>query len=317
MAERGETLSETELASCRPIRGEGGRSWRAFCPFHGGDKQRSLRVEIESGRFQCYACGVWGYLDSARQQFKQSKALSRRAATGISLSKLGKRPVFLPRKAAATSTEDGVFPDLAHWLEEYQSSLPGSPGAEYLEERCIPLALAQKLGVGFAKPGRWAHRDAQGATVRDYAFGRLVFPHTDPTGRVVNLYGRALGERAPKSLRHDHLAGSKGYFHAPALVGDGPVYVCEGPFDALSLMAAEPGLRAVAIFGVRGWRWDWASAKTYVLALDADPVGQSAWRELALRLVLRGKQVAYLPPETYGGAKDLNEAWVAGILKVG
>lgn len=315
MAERGETLSETELGRCRPVRGEGGRSWRAFCPFHGGDKQRSLRVDIESGRFQCFACGVWGYLESARREFQSSKFLSRGPATGNWVTKPSKRSSLPSRTKASCPTE--VDPELARWLEEYQASLPGSPGSDYLEERCIPLALAQKLGVGYAKPGRWAHRGSEGGPVRDYEFGRLVFPHTDPESRLVNLYGRALGDRAPKALRHDHLAGLKGYFHAAALAGIGPVYICEGPFDALSLMAASPGLEAVAIFGVRGWRWHWARAKTYVLALDADPAGQTAWRELARQLVLRGKQVAYLPPESYGGAKDLNEAWVAGILKIG
>lgn len=316
MAERGETLSESDLARCRPIRGEGGRSWRAFCPFHGGDRQRSLRVEIESGRFQCFACGVWGYLDSARREFQKSKAFSRGGAIGSRVAKQIERPPLIPQKTLKPPPDDPVPVDLPQWLEEYQASLPGSPGAEYLEERCIPLALAQRLGVGFAKAGRWAHRGSHGSPVRDYAFGRLVFPHTDPAGRLVNLYGRALGERAPKALRHDHLAGSKGYFHAAALVGPGPVFVCEGPFDALSLMAAAPAVAAVAIFGVRGWRWDWAQAKEYVLALDADPVGQGAWRDLARQLVLRGKQVAYLPLESYGGAKDINEAWIAGTLKV-
>lgn len=33
--------------------------------------------------------------------------------------------------------------------------------------------------------------------------------------------------------------------------------------------------------------------------------------------VLRGKRVAFLPPEAYGGHKDVNEAWVAGVLTVG
>ena len=35
------TLSESELAFCRPIVGEGGYVLRALCPFHGSDCQRS------------------------------------------------------------------------------------------------------------------------------------------------------------------------------------------------------------------------------------------------------------------------------------
>jgi hypothetical protein len=36
------TLTEADLAACRPIVGEGGHVLRALCPFHGSDRQRSL-----------------------------------------------------------------------------------------------------------------------------------------------------------------------------------------------------------------------------------------------------------------------------------
>jgi len=35
------TLSETALATCRPIVGEGGHVLRALCPFHGSDRHRA------------------------------------------------------------------------------------------------------------------------------------------------------------------------------------------------------------------------------------------------------------------------------------
>ncbi|MEE8290639.1 MAG: hypothetical protein V3R80_04080 [Candidatus Tectomicrobia bacterium] len=52
------TLSEAELAACQPLHGEGGGQLRAFCPFHGSDRQRSLRVTQVTGRFQCFACVI-------------------------------------------------------------------------------------------------------------------------------------------------------------------------------------------------------------------------------------------------------------------
>lgn len=74
----------------------------------------------------------------------------------------------------------------------------------------------------------------------------------------------------------------------------------------------------VAIFGVHGWRWEWArGVREIVLALDADPAGLQGWRELARQGVLRGKQIAFLPPEAYRGHKDVSEAWAAGVLTVG
>jgi DNA primase len=65
----------------------------------------------------------------------------------------------------------------------------------------------------------------------------------------------------------------------------------------------------VAIFGVHGWRWDWARGVTSItLAFDADTAGQKGWREIARQGRLRGKRVLILSPEAYGGAKDSNDA---------
>ncbi len=63
--------------------------------------------------------------------------------------------------------------------------MPGSRGTAYLRQRGMPLALAQRLGVGSAAPGAGPH------AARDWRGGRVVFPHTTPDGRLVNLYGRA------------------------------------------------------------------------------------------------------------------------------
>ncbi len=168
--------------------------------------------------------------------------------------------------------------------------------------------------MGYAAPGAWPH------AARDWRRGRVVFPHTTPDGGVVNLYGRAVGtaEQVPKAKRHDHLPGSKGYFNAAALqAGAGPLWVCEGAFDALALLAAGVP-RVVAIFGVHGWRWDWVRhVRALVLALDADTAGQQQWRQLARQAALRGKHVAVLEPVAYGGQKDVSAAWVAGVLAVG
>jgi DNA primase len=198
--------------------------------------------------------------------------------------------------------------DLDTLLCTYQAALPDSRGARYLLERRIPLELARRYKLGYAAPSKWAH------PTRDWTQGRLVFPQTDPSGQLVNLYGRAAGD-APKEYRHDHLPGTKGYFNASALIlGEGPLFVTEGPFDALSVIASGHR-RTVAIFGVNGWRWEWAKyVGEIVLALDTDIRGQEAARYLAREALLRGKKASLLTAEDYGGLKDANEAWVAGLL---
>jgi hypothetical protein len=45
----------------------------------------------------------------------------------------------------------------------------------------------------------------------------------------------------------------------------------------------------VAIFGVQGWRWDWARVvRELVFALDAAAAGQQQWHRLARQAALRG-----------------------------
>ena len=291
------TLSESELAQCNPI-GDSRRDRRAFCPFHGSDKQRSLRIKAD-GHFKCFSCGAWGYMEEARERRK----------TGP-----GNRPSITappPKRVHKPKPEPAPRPELASLMASYRDALPGSPGEDYLRERHIPLQLAQAVGVGYSLPGAWANSS------RDWEKGRLVFPHTSPSGEIVSLYGRAVGD-APKSLKHDHLSGAKGYFNAPALLADsGPVTICEGAFDALALMAAGAP-NVVAIFGVDGWRWEWAKkASEMILALDSDSSGSRALQELAREARLRGKTVAYLEPGAYGSEKDASAAWSAGVLKLG
>src|SRR6266704_103592 len=323
------TLSASDLAACHPIVAEGGHVLRALCPFHGSDRQRSLRVQVHSGRFVCFACGAWGYMETARVQWREEQerqaAFRRPPARQQRGPHRRQAPSPLPRPPAAAARKHSAAPpaprvsapvrsDLAQQLVAFQGALPGSRGDTYLHQRGIPLALAQQCGVGYAAPGRWPH------AARDWHGGRVVFPHTTSDGCLVNLYGRAVGtaEQVPKAKRHDHLPGAKGYFNATALqAGAGPLWVCEGAFDALALLAAGVP-RVVAIFGVQGWRWDWVrEVRALVFALDADAAGQQQWRQLARQAALRGKQVAILPPEAYGGCKDASEAWVAGVLTVG
>lgn len=293
------TLSDAELAQCEPI-GDERKIQRAYCPFHGSDRQRSLRVNRETGRFNCFACGAWGYLDDAKER-RRSESATLRVGTH-------RHP---PQRTYRPKPEPETKPELATLMASYRAALPGSPGEAYLRQRHIPLQLAHAVGVGYAAPGTWPNAS------RDWAGGRVVFPHTTPSGDVVNLYGRAVGE-APKKLKHDHLPGAKGYFNAQALAdGSGPATICEGAFDALALMAAGAP-NVVAIFGVNGWRWEWAT-KTgeLILALDADDTGATELRELAREARLRGKGVAYLKPGAYGTEKDASAAWQAGVLTLG
>jgi len=212
-------------------------------------------------------------------------------------------PLLVTHKTVSPASVDGLR---KQW-KRFQDCLPGSWGERFLQMRGIPIQLAFRYGLGYAPPGEWPHR------ARDWKWGRLVVPHTNPDGEVMSLYGRAVGRDAqvPRGVRHDHLPGAKGYFNASSLnLGSGPVYVCEGPFDALSLIAAGCS-RALATFGARSWRWDWArSVDHLILALDRDSAGQEAENMLARGALTRGKKVSSLCWGSSDPSKDVNEWWV-------
>ena len=71
----------------------------------------------------------------------------------------------------------------------------------------------------------------------------------------------------------------------------------------------------MGIFGVNGWRWEWArDVPEFVFAFDADTAG-ARWRDIARQALLRGKRASFLPhEEAYGGCQDVAEAWVEGTL---
>ena len=120
------TLSEADLAACRPLAGEGGHVLRALCPFHGSDHQRSLRVTVASGRFVCFACGAWGYLAEARERWQAEQQRQRvpwRPAV---------RPQQAPRQRPAAAAVK--LPAPAVWARRFvgriqRPSTVGDPGA--------------------------------------------------------------------------------------------------------------------------------------------------------------------------------------------
>jgi DNA primase len=143
------TLSEADLAACRPIVGEGGHVLRALCPFHGSDRQRSLRVQVHSGRFVCFACGAWGYMETARAQWREEQerqeAFRRPAARPQRTQR--QRPIAataVHKPAARPPAPRDPAParlDLVQQLAAFQAALPGSRGAAYLQQRGVPVWL--------------------------------------------------------------------------------------------------------------------------------------------------------------------------------
>ena len=160
MATENLTLSEAQLSACKPIHGEGGRAIRAFCPFHGSDKQRSLRVDVATGRFNCFACGAWGYTEEARERWETERKQQSPARHEVQPAR---RPV--PRSRLQKEPAP-ICPNLLKILLTFQA-LSGSLGG-ILRRR------------GFLRNSRTGMEYAAGTHgPADRGNGEVVFPLTD------------------------------------------------------------------------------------------------------------------------------------------
>ena len=107
-----------------------------MCPYHGSDHQRSLRVTLASGRFVCFACGAWGYLEEARERWReeQQRHNALRRPPALQYRPLSQRPQQQPAAARPALASPAprepaqARPDLAQPLAAFQAALPGSRG---------------------------------------------------------------------------------------------------------------------------------------------------------------------------------------------
>jgi DNA primase len=250
----------------------------------------------------------------AREEFKREHS---RSAHSPVRTKQAERTSPKPkaRQAAETHDPEKIF---GH-LSDFREAFIGSLAEQYVNDRGISSEIAVRYKLGYAAYGKWPHKGDDGRPKMQAQRGRVVFLGYGPGFSPVNLYSRAIPP-CIDLIKHAHLPGAQGWFNGAEAFchkqSDGPLFICEGAFDALSLIAAGYP-HAIAIFGVNRWRWEWLrDVQHIVFALDADSTGQRRWRELGEQGLILGKSVQYLDIESYGGAKDVNEAWMKGKLNV-
>ena len=280
---------------------------RMGCPFHGSTKSRSL-VVFPDGGFYCHKCQVSGVTQENHERWKSENPLKKTRPALIT------KP--LPKQKDTAKETPALGEPLATSYQNWQLGLESA--RSYLAQRHISIELASAYGLGLkpAKVPFFLTKDGFGVG-RDE---RVVVPHTTPDGDVVSLYARATNPQM--EIKHLHLQGNKGIFNAQAfnLTGE-PLYVCEGAFDALSLLAV--GFRrAIAVFGLTGFRWDWLrpDEREIVLALDYDTQaaakesGRKAINDFLTQATFHNVVVLRVTQDELGGRKDINEALVAGVL---
>lgn len=198
------------------LEGAGG-SFKARCPFH-SEKSASFFISPARQTYHCFGCNRGGDLISFVEEIEgldfsgALKVLAERA--GVEL-----RPENISSKKSKDERET-LYHALDLSAKFYQAVLPKFPEAlAYVHARGLTDETIKNFRVGFA-PDEWSSlfdflkkrgvpeqvMERAGLVVRgtkglyDRFRGRVMFPLTDMSGRVIAFSGRILKEEAGKTL---------------------------------------------------------------------------------------------------------------------
>ena len=270
------------------------------CPFCGNGKpvdqaHRSLSVNLENGAWNCHRCDQKGKL----KEFWTEMPL---ADTGGTRRRAPSTPK--PLKLPPLARRDDAPPPEFIPIAERCLPLAGTPGADYLAARGLPLALCEAAGTCYAV--NWFGRPA------------VIFPIVNLSGQEVAAQGRYLASLPGQPKFYTEGAKRNGVFVAPGAWDADEITITEAPIDALTLCLS--GYPALALVG-KSWP-EWLPAfvastrKRVYSAFDADEpdakgirAGDEAASNLAEALRYYDAYSERLRP---GRAKD----WNAQLLEV-
>ncbi len=294
-----------------------GRSYVALCPFH-DDKNPSLQISPEKRIYKCFSCGEGGNAISFVSRYEKIpfEAAVRKVAELIGFHD--------PRLESERSrfrvdpSKEPLFAAIAELKDYYRYSLASSEGEAaraYLKQRGLDEESIKRFEIGYApKDGATTikYLQAKGHGLRaiasigvtreanagfDMNAGRLIFPLSNPEGRVIGFSARRLDENdgGPKYVNSPETAifekGKSLYNYHRAFESarrEGHCYLLEGFMDVIAL--SRIGIHsAVALMGT-GLSSDQIALLRRVggeirLALDGDRPGlegmMKASRDLA------------------------------------
>jgi len=310
-----------------------GRVMWGCCPFH-KEKTPSFKVENERRLYKCFGCGAGG---DAFKWLTETEGLTFPEAVEKLAGEAGvELPKWTPEDEAHEERRKSLYEIIEAaciFFEEQLRARAGEGARAYLQSRGLKDDAARQFRLGYAPAGNTAlishlagkkisledmvaaglSRQAEdGRQARDFFFNRLMFPITDPRGRVIAFGGRALDAAAkPKYINTGETPlFSKGrllYNFAnarAAALQNGTIILAEGYMDVIALARAGFA-HAVAPLGTALTEEQlallWRPAAEPILAFDGDDAGLRA-AQRAARLALPhlkpgySLRFAFLPP---------------------
>jgi len=265
---------------------------RFLCPLCGplhkqDSSHRSLSANVNTGAWFCHRCGEKGKLrDFWTEREAQARPTSRRNRARVGLQRMAVRPNDPEPPRPPDPAKEAAWRDAA----SRSTLIEGTPAAEYLTRRAIPIDLAKAARVRYCAD--WYGRPA------------ALFAIYDPAGALVAAQGRYIdGKTNPKTRTGGPVKA--GAFATPGAWEAAGLTIAEAPIDALTLAAA--GCPAIAICGkdLRKWITQKCARRRVYLAFDADEAGELAAAEWTAELQRFGATITRLCPQA--GVKDWNE----------
>lgn len=289
-----DVLSLAELESFDPSGGRGGKERRFLCPLcHGNkkrdDSHRSLALNADTGAWLCHRCEKRGLIREKWTERPSGQGTNRKNAPRKAVSRAfglsrGSKPATIPE----TSQE---------WREIESRAIPiaGTPGAEYLLGRGIPLDVQTRAGVMFLPSGPGGPA--------------VLFRILNDSGETVAIETRSISGSTRLARGPKKLGAFLGSFSPTPEKWPSQVAITEAALDALSL--AVVGVPAIATMGagnIAPWLPKRLAMRTVYMAQDNDEAGEKAAKGLAEQLVRLGARVfRFRPP----AGKDWNDSLLA------
>ena len=302
-----------------------GRNFKALCPFH-TEKTPSFVVNPERQSWRCFgACATGGDVFSFVMRMEK---LDFSEAVRLLAQKAG---VTISQKRGVDRHESlfQINQEAARFYQGLLESSEGKSGMDYLAGRGVDAKVMSAFQLGLSLRGRdrlKTHlsglgfdpglaveagllRRGEDSTLKDFFWGRLMFPIHDREGRVAGFGARSLDGSEPKYLNtaatpiFDKRSILYGLHMAEAGIRErGTVVIVEGYMDAIT--AHQYGYtNVVASMGtaLTGHQVSLirSAANHFVQALDPDDAGkkatlrslESSWRAVDLRQLGRTEEL--------------------------
>lgn len=308
-------LMEADLGPAKQI----GRWFMFHCPFPGhsnGDRNPSLGVTLENGRWHCFTCGKHGDLIGWLMQFHElsfNEAKKLNTNTFFSTQKTGFRQSHHSRKSPPDLDWQYKARQVITRTEDALWTSGGNTALAYLHERGLRDETIQKYHLGLSKTASLELPQTWGLPETDH---KVWLPDGITIPTVVNgvVWGINV-RRFNVDPKYQKITGSKtALFGAENLLNREIGLLCEGEFDCIIADQEAGDVIGFATLGSASQQLDllnWGPftmrLHTILVAYDNDNAGDKGANSL---LALGSKMKRIRLPD--GPWKDINDFYLKG-----